>query len=568
MKPLHEYSYKNLLLPDKVRKKSSFSSEFWSLIIQKFLPWNFQFPDIRTIISRKKKELVINKIDELFFEDATEEHSESDKLRNQLRIDAVEAFNDLANIINGELQNLYINDRLNLLKLDAVFLSGMPTSEKQRNKIRHQLASLSNSIEQIRASYKNEGVIVQLSYRAEKLYDDIELAHRILFLTDENKNKTQIFEALKRFIDEFKPADRLRDFVKEKSLVLVKTVVEHNSESGGKYIAGRGKEYLKMWKAGLIGGILIAIFALFKVKIESFGLSLLGEGILFSVNYALCFILVDMFGGAIATKQPAMTANTLTKCIFDNPEGVSAKDQIVRVIADTSKSQFASFLGNVIIAFVFSFLITYIADVYMNVQLIKDDKASYLIERNDILSSGAIFYAAIAGVFLSLSGFISGYTDNAVLYYQLKKRLQKKYKKNSFLVRALCYSVKKTGKFTGNVVLGFFLGMSGAIGLFSGIPFDIRHVAFSTSHIAYGSYTQVTDWFSEIGLLIFLSILIIGFVNFFISFLITLFIALNAQEIRFKDIRGGFLKAFIMFFMKPWMFILPVRFELNNTKKA
>lgn len=562
MKKLSTYDYKGLFLPSYIRKKSSFNAELWSLLFNKLLPNHYLSPDIRSLLNKKKLASLYTAIDEI----GAKENSEHEAFIKAIRRDATISFNALASIINGEQQNLYIHDRLKRLSIHNIFISGIISKENQINKIESQLGQLKKNIKTIRRSYKNHGTNIHLTYRVEKLSSDLTQACDIISLCKNDCPPEEVPFLIKKLIERNLLNKDMLHYISTKTSILTKTIVEHNSAHGEKYIATNFKEYTNIFKASLIGGLMIAFFALFKIEIESWGFPLLGEGLLFGINYALCFILVDIFGGIIATKQPAMTANTLLSKIAiteNNDDDVPKK--IANVFTDVSKSQFISFLGNLSVAFIISIIISYFYTENYDQPLIDYEKGTYLLSRNNITGSGTIFYAAIAGLFLSISGFIAGYMDNAILFYKLNERIKQKSNRNSLRSKFYNYTLKKFGKFIGSFSLGMFLGLAGAIGLFSGIPFDIRHVAFSSAHIAYGSQAISLDWISNIGILLVASIFMIGIINFLVSFIITLFIALSSKKLKNKEILKGFVMILRALFTKPWLFILPVKF--NQTLK-
>ena len=71
------------------------------------------------------------------------------------------------------------------------------------------------------------------------------------------------------------------------------------------------------------------------------------EGILVGTNYAISFLLLQIFGLALATKQPSMTAATLADIIRHN-RGVSRRDKIADFAASISRTQLAAAFGNVL----------------------------------------------------------------------------------------------------------------------------------------------------------------------------------------------------------------------------
>ena len=562
---LSDYNFSNILLNDQYRNKSSFTAELSSLIIDKILPIYYHKSDARNLLQGVGKDFLGEM--EKHIESSEYEIKIWESLALRIKADAKKVFNDLANIINGEQQNTYIKKRFDLLEMETVYLSGAPTSSKQRTKIGKQLKNLETALSKIRSSYGEHGTHMQLTYRVEKMLADITRGKQLLQLADENLSSIAVMKILRSIIKANKRRHGVREFVKGKLRLVFFQIVEHNSKSGDKYIASNAGEYFELFWSSLIGGILISIFAIFKIKLDSLGLSLLGEGILFGINYTLCFVLVDMFGGVIATKQPAMTANTLTR-IFrpNNQKNRLSANEFSWLVADASKSQFISLVGNMVVAWVLATVFSQIYWNYYGHEIVDFFKAKDLLKRNNVFQSGAIFYAGIAGVFLSLSGLISGYVSNAMLYYQLNERIKEKYKLRPRSYRVAQYFSNRLRKIVGSTALGFFLGMSGAVGMFSGLPFDIRHVAFSSAHIGYGGASLHSTWSLNIGMQMLISILVIGLVNFVISFHLTTMVAMQVRQISFADIRRGFLATLVLFIKRPWVFLAPVGFYFREGK--
>src|SRR5690606_24305342 len=76
------------------------------------------------------------------------------------------------------------------------------------------------------------------------------------------------------------------------------------------------------------------------------------------------------------------------------------------------------------------------------------------------------------------------------------------------------------GALAGNFFFGILLGMTAYLGHISGLPLDIRHVAFSSANLGYSAVS------GDIGILSFLLhllfVLLIGFVNLWVSFTLAL----------------------------------------------
>ena len=79
------------------------------------------------------------------------------------------------------------------------------------------------------------------------------------------------------------------------------------------------------------------------------------------------------------------------------------------------------------------------------------------------------------------------------------------------------------------------LGSMGTIGFILGLPLDIRHIAFASANFIQG-LINLNDT-PELGLIFvsFLGVLLIGLTNLFVSFTLTIIVALRARRVRFEQ---------------------------------
>ena len=106
---------------------------------------------------------------------------------------------------------------------------------------------------------------------------------------------------------------RVSDLLKQNLNLLARKTVERTGRSGEHYIAHSRKEYWQMWLAALGGGLLTVLTAAIKMRIVEQQFPLFVEGFLTGTNYAISFILLQVFGFVLATKQPSATAATLDR---------------------------------------------------------------------------------------------------------------------------------------------------------------------------------------------------------------------------------------------------------------
>ena len=102
-----------------------------------------------------------------------------------------------------------------------------------------------------------------------------------------------------------------------------------------------------MWRAAIGGGLLTVFTAAIKMRIVEAQLPLFFEGFAAGTNYAVSFILLQVFGLVLATKQPATTAATFARIIRDN-RGQERSSKLTEFVSRITSTQLAAALGNVL----------------------------------------------------------------------------------------------------------------------------------------------------------------------------------------------------------------------------
>ncbi|WP_051255640.1 site-specific recombinase [Conchiformibius kuhniae] len=316
--------------------------------------------------------------------------------------------------------------------------------------------------------------------------------------------------------------------------MLARSITQNSSDHGEHYITRNKNEYRSMFYSAAGGGILIALMSLFKIHLGMVIHNQFWLGVAEGLNYGIGFALIYMLGLTVATKQPAMTASRFAAAVERNDKGHAVDMKLAQLLVDVMRSQTVAVFGNVFVAIT---LAATIAAVYLfntREPLLDTDQAAYQINAIDP-TGGTLWFAAIAGVWLFCSGIISGFFDNRCDYLNLRMRLRhhpllKLVLPAKTRARFADYVHNHYGSIMGNLCFGMLLGMTGFVGHATGLPLDIRHVAFSSANLGYASISDA----SGIGLffknLVF--VLLIGGVNLWVSFAITLWVALRSRETR------------------------------------
>jgi site-specific recombinase len=346
--------------------------------------------------------------------------------------------------------------------------------------------------------------------------------------------------------------------------MLALRVTDNAAKTGEHYIAETPAQYAGMWRAAAGAGVIIAAMALLKIFSGKLDLAPAGYALLYSLNYGLGFVVIYMLHLTVATKQPAMTAQTIAGYLGSASQGrVAELDRVVELAAAVTRSQLAAILGNVLLAMPAALLIAWALNYAAGAPIIDMGKAAHLLDDLDPLG-WAIPHAAVAGIFLFLSGLISGYFDNKASYARIGERVaQLRWLRTLFgSDRAEAvgnYLENHLGGIMGNFLFGCMLGSTGTIGQILGLPVDIRHIAFASANLGYA--WQAFDYALPLRTLLWagLGVALIGFTNLAVSFALALWMALRARGVEFTQTGELLRRLWLLFKSRPALFLLPLR---------
>ena len=354
----------------------------------------------------------------------------------------------------------------------------------------------------------------------------------------------------------------VRDLFSGITELTARRITEQASRSGEHYITTSRAEFVAMYRAAAGAGFIIAALALVKLLIGKLHLPLFWEGVGFSLNYGLGFVLIHVLHMTIATKQPAMTATTLAAALDGREDRNARLDALAELAAEVSRSQWVSIAGNVTVTMLTAFAISLVAMQFFGWSPADASKASHLLHDLHPWRSLALFHAAIAGVYLFLSGLISGYYDNLALYHRIPQRLRRVNWLRTVLGEARLgrladYVEHNFGALAGNFLFGCMLGFTPMIGVLLGLPLDIRHVAFGAANFAYGMVGVQFDVTLATVLVTFAGVLLVGVVNLAVSFALALRVALRSRGITRDQTEGLWPRVLRRFLSRPRDFLWP-----------
>jgi len=363
-----------------------------------------------------------------------------------------------------------------------------------------------------------------------------------LVTDDYNKRDLAVIELIQTLITTANRRYSIGYLIDNNTKLLSRKVTENASRVGEHYISTDKAGYQEMFKKASIGGFIIAFMATTKILAYHLALAPMGRAFINSMIYGLGFVFIHVIRGTVATKQPAMTAAAIASTISDGSGKKSRQlTKLSELVVDILRTQFIAIMGNVMVAIPVALIISFAWLQYTGTPMIDTEKAGHLLHDLDPFRSLALPHAAIAGVYLFLSGLIAGYYDNLAVYNHVGARIQRhKLLKfllpKSWLQRLGGFVEANLGAIMGNFLFGVFLGSTATIGFIFGLPIDIRHIAFASANLAHGLFNMPADQISwNVILLSILGVALIGIVNLMVSFSLALFVALRSKEVRFFE---------------------------------
>jgi len=359
----------------------------------------------------------------------------------------------------------------------------------------------------------------------------------------------------------------LRQLGRQNLGLLARKVIERVGHSGEHYVTASRKEYWKMFASAAGGGALTAITVIFKFLTKWQHLAPFVDGFLSAGNYAASFLAMQFLGLTLATKQPSMTAAALAATIRET-KGEHQLDDLVALIARITRSQFAAACGNVLTVIPVAMIIDQGWLLSSGHHFFDAETSAKTIASFHPLTSGTIFYAALTGVLLWMSSLGAGWLENWVTYRRLPDairhhRIGARVFGRARMEQIADFLVHHTAGIGGNCTLGLLLGFTPVIGVMFGLPIEVRHITLSTGSLAFsGSALGI----HAITIASCIGIVIIGIMNFGVSFALALLVAMRAKEVTNRErlklgrmVLRRFLRHPLQFFYPPKPGTIPGR---------
>lgn len=385
------------------------------------------------------------------------------------------------------------------------------------------------------AHLEEQGVSVSIVYRLEKMEKHLERMQALLAVYFEKPGVSPgaaWVALLSDLVRTQLEKDRIRTLVQHNLHMLSRKIVERTGASGEHYITSTKKEYFGMLFSAAGGGALTVGTTLIKLLITKASPALFFDGLFSWINYSGSFLLMQACHFTLATKQPSMTAPALAAKLKES----QASGEFAELVARITRSQFAAALGNIGMAIPVAILLDFAYFRSTGAHFYTAEYAEKTIHSLHPFESMTIPYAALTGLILWASSICAGWGENWFVYRRLPETIT-----HSPILRSI-FGVKRAAKFSnwivhnvsaigGNVALGFFLAFTSVTGRFFGLPLGVAHVTLSTCALTFAFCAQDRLDPKQLTFAA-ISIVIIGLLNFGVSFVAALFTALKARQVK------------------------------------
>jgi site-specific recombinase len=183
--------------------------------------------------------------------------------------------------------------------------------------------------------------------------------------------------------------------------------------------------------------------------------------------------------------------------------------------------------------------VNYLLKIIFGFPVLMDEKfAHYVLDGLHPLLSFAVFLGALTGLQLWLSSLIGGWLENWVVYNRIPEAVSMHYRLGKVLghekaQRIATWILDESSGIGSNISLAFLFGFSPLLGQLLGLNWNGHHVTISTASafFAVSSLHFQISWVEVMA--ISTGLLLIGLMNFLVSFALALFVAANARRMKF-----------------------------------
>lgn len=422
--------------------------------------------------------------------------------------------------------------------------------EAARAEVSRTHGEIRRTLRSVHSRLEEAGVSVDLVYRIELVGRNLERLSELLALArpkatqppDESARRARFL--LGSLVKACAQDRSIVGLVRANGRQLARKVIERAGHTGEHYITSSRREWHAMITSAGGGGFLTAFTAALKFLVVSLHAPYFFDFLLNGLNYAGSFVLMQALGFTLATKQPSMTAAALAAQVKEAANGGHELEGLVELIQRITRSQLAAAIGNLGMVIPAALGVEFLYRAWQGRSFLDLATAEYVVQSLKPFSSAALIWAALTGAILWFSSVVAGATENWVVYRRLPEAIARHRRLVALFGEKFCQKLSEgflhsISGVVGSVTLGFLLAATPVAGKFFGVPLSVAHVTLSTGSLvlAGAALGPLALWKAGVAGAAG-GILLIGSLNFGVSFALALNVAFRAREVHSREVVG------------------------------
>ena len=547
---------------------ASFTQEFFFRLQEKVLPKSPLSEDLGTLIHEifpnEEESHIVDFIDEEVMAEVMYLFDEQKDLHLRLKTDILSACYTLSvQILNTSFA---IQDELRALhtkttELYEFKLEGLLREHQQKgsflisSEARVFLQEIEKHTNTLYELMHSRGVKVELVYMFQNQRRRIDRLRMLLnFFFADTSHALDLRYFISYLILDTHYKKSLRSFFAENLSLITERIVQANSHVGEHYVAFDQLQVRKMFSSAMGGGAVTAVTVFIKFLVSKLHFVGLMKGLVEGLNYSCSFLLIQILGWTLATKQPSATAPFIASALSKST--TESRRSIVALL----RAQFVAVVGNLSLVFPICFLVSW-ALLSADAPILNHDEAKYVFFSTSLLGPSPVF-AMFTGFLLFFASLIAGWFENWVIINRIPKRIRYNEKWIRWLgasraQRFADFVSENSNGLAANISLGFLLGVAPPFLQFLGFPLEARHVTLSTGGFAASLPMMISEVSAWDIVNSFVGILAIGAINIATSFALALILASASSKIRLGTFGKVIKWGVRLVLTRPWLLFVP-----------
>jgi site-specific recombinase len=234
-----------------------------------------------------------------------------------------------------------------------------------------------------------------------------------------------------------------------------------------------------------------------------------------------------------------------------------------------TRSQLAAALGNVGMVIPTTLLFDFVWKWRTGQHFLDEATAKYVVTSMHPLESPVIWFATLTGGYLWFSSLAAGWLENWAIYRRLPEAIEQHRLGavfgRKFMQRMAHGFRRQVAGFGGSVTLGTLLGVMPMLGKGFGLPIGAAHVTLSSGALTFAGCALGLDQVltPHYGGAV-IGIACIGLLNFGVSFVLALWVALRARLMVNREKLHLVRTLLGSFFRQPFSFFFPPKGEKDS----